>query len=341
MRDELEAYLGELRSGLRVGSGRRRRIIAEVSEHLAELTAEERAGGVSRHEAARRAVARFGPVEGLTAEFNGDEARHVVGRAARGLLCCVVVALAAAQVAVGPGAPARRWPSDVMFYPVCGLLSEVALVCALNVLLLAVVAPWLRGVPLRGRPAVLAARSLAVASAAMMPVAVVAAGNVGACPVAERVLLGAVAVGVPLVAAYSSRAVRRAAWLGSVSEEDATDVLGVIVLAGRATAERWAVAGRVCRIAEDAWQVARARAPRATRWLDPRHHPWRSAATVAVLSGVGLKAPDLMLGDPDLAAVAVQAVAVYASFVLLGGLLGLRGRTHRGQAPSAVELSAL
>jgi hypothetical protein len=229
----------------------------------------------------------------------------------------------------------------VVFYPVYGLLSEVALVCALNVLLLAVVAPWLRGVPLRGRPAVLAARSLAVASAAMVPVAVVAAGNLAVSPMAERLLLGAVAVGVPLVAAYSSRAVRRAAWLGSVSEEDAADVLGVIALAGRAAAERWAVAGRACRIAEDVWQVARTRAPRATRWLDPRQHPWRSATTVAALSGFGLKAPDLMLGDPDLAGVAVQTVAVYVSFVLLGGLLGLRGRRQPGQAPSAVELSAL
>ena len=59
--------------------------------------------------------------------------------------------------------------------------------------------------------------------------------------------------------------------------------------------------------------------------LDLRHHPWRAAATTSVAAGLALKAPDLLIGDPDLLAAAVEAVTVYASFAALGGLLGLRG----------------
>jgi len=92
-----------------------------------------------------------------------------------------------------------------------------------------------------------------------------------------------------------------------------------------ALAGRWALAGRVHRFAGDTWRTARTRAPQLTNWLDLRRHPWRAAATTSVAAGLALTAPDLLIGDPDFLAAAIEALVVYACFAALGGLLGLRG----------------
>ena len=89
-------YVSELLAGLRVGAGRRRRIAAEVSAHLAELIEEERRRGAGPEEAAERARVRFGDPHALAAEFNADAARHSLNRAGWALAGCVTVAFAAA-----------------------------------------------------------------------------------------------------------------------------------------------------------------------------------------------------------------------------------------------------
>jgi hypothetical protein len=329
MRNAVTGYLSELNTALRVGTRRQRRIRAEVSDHLAELVADERERGTDPALAGQRAVERFGAPAELAAEFNADLARHGMNRASWALAGCGAAALVAAGFSPHASEIARPWPSAWVFTLVIQLWVQVPVTCGAIALFLAAVAPWLRGMPMGGRPAVLAGRSLTVASFLLLPAAVVAAGNLGTgMPLAERLPLAVVAVTAPVAAVWGLRAASRASWLGRQADKEG--VLDVIAAAGEALAGRWALVGRVHRIAGETWQAASARVPWLTSWLDLRHHPWRAAATTSVAAGLVLKAPDLLIGDPDFLAAAVEAVTVYACFAALGGLLGLRGQHPRG-----------
>jgi HAAS len=328
MRNVVTGYLSELNTALRVGARRQRRIRAEVSAHLAELIAEEREQGADPALAGQRAVERFGAPAELAAEFNADTARHGMNQASWALAGCGAAAFVAAGFSPHATEIARPWPGVLVFTLVTQLWVQVPLTCAAIALFLAVVAPWLRGAPVGGRPAVLAGRSLTLASLLLLPVAVVAVGNLGTgMPLPELLPLAVVAVTGPVAALWGLRAASRASWLGR--QRDEGEVLDVIAAAGEALAGRWALAGRAHRIAGEAWRAARARAPWATSWLDLRRHPWRAAATTSVAAGLALKAPDLLIGDPDFLAAAVEAVTVYACFAAFGGLLGLRGSRPR------------
>ncbi|MCO5998004.1 permease prefix domain 1-containing protein [Actinoallomurus rhizosphaericola] len=324
MRDPKRDFLDELLTVLRVGAGRRHRIAAEVSDHLTDLIEEERRHGARPEEAAERAVARFGDPRALAAEFNADLARHSLGRAAWALTGCVTVAFAAAGLPLNGAPPARPWPSPAVFYAVPELLVQLAIVGGLNALFLTVVAPRLRGAALAGRPAALAGRNLAAATLALIPVAVVAAGNLtGSVPFAERLPLAVLTVGFPLAGCAALRAAGRASWLASPRDDE--NVLDVIAAVCRASAGRVPYADLVLRTVSSGWRTACRRAPRLMRWLDLRHHPWRAAATVSVAAGIGLKTPDLLIGDLDPIAAVIEAATVYTCFAALGGLLGLRG----------------
>jgi hypothetical protein len=324
MRNAVTKYLGELNSALQVSAWRQRRIVAEVSDHLLELIADEQERGADPASAVERAMERFGVPAELAAEFNADAARHGMNRASWALAGCATAAFAAAGLSLHPGTTARPWPSGSAFSIVMQLWVQVPVTCGAIALFLAVVAPWLRGTPLAKRPAVLAGRSLALASALLLPVGVVAAGNLATgLSFAERLPLAVVAVGTPVAAIWGLYAASRASWLGH--RADGEDVLDVIAAVGVALADRWALAGWVYRLAGDTWQTARTRAPWLTSWLDLRRHPWRAAATTSVAAGLALTAPDLLVGDPDFLAAAIEALAVYACFAALGGLLGLRG----------------
>jgi len=328
MRNAVTGYLGELDTALRVGARRRRRIRAEVCDHLAELIADEREKGADPALAGQRAAERFGAPAELAAEFNADIARHGMNRASWALAGCGAAAFAAAGFSPHAAEIARPWPSVGVFTLVTQLWVQVPVTCGAIAVFLAAVAPWLRGTPLGGRPAVLAGRSLTLASFLLLPVAVVAMGNLSTgMPLPERLPLAAIAVTVPAAAFWGLRAASRASWLGHQGDEEG--VLEVIAAVGEALAGRWALAGRMHRITGEAWRAARARAPWATSWLDLRHHPWRAAATTSVAAGLALKAPDLLIGDPDFLAAALEAVTVYGCFAALGGLLGLRGSRPR------------
>lgn len=314
-------YLGELSSALRVSAWRQRRIVTEVSDHLAESIAGERQRGADLP--VERAMERFGSPALLAAEFNADIARHGLNRASWALAGCAAAAFAAAGVSLHPGTAARPWPSAPVFSLVLQLWVQVPITCGAIALVLAVVAPWLRGTPLARWSAVLAGRNLGLACAMLLPVAAVAAGNLDTgLSFTARLPLAVVAAGTPVAAIRGLRAASRASWIED--QADSEDVLDVIAAAGAALAGRWVIAGRAHRLAGDTWQTARARVPWLTRWLDLRHHPWQAAATASVAAGVVLTAPDLLVGDPDFIAAAAEAVAVYACFAALGGLLGLR-----------------
>jgi hypothetical protein len=329
MPNAVRGYLSELNTALRVGAWRQRRIRAEVSGHLAELVARERELGTDPALAEQRAVERFGTPAELAAEFNADVARHTMNRASWALAGCGAAAFVAAGFSPHASEIARPWPSVWAFTLVTQLWAQIPVACGLITLFLAAVAPWLRGTPMAGRPAVLAGRGLTLASFLLLPVAMVAVGNLGTgLPLDERLPLAVVAVTVPVAAMCGLRAASRASWLGDHGDED--QVLDVIAAALEALAGRWELAGQAHRIAGKAWQAADARVSWLTSWLDLRHHPWRAAATASVAAGLALKAPDFLIGDPDFLAAAVEAVTVYACFAALGGLLGLRGNRPRG-----------
>ena len=130
-----------------------------------------------------------------------------------------------------------------------------------------------------------------------------------------------VALAVPVAVFFSLRAVRRA---GTVSGGAAT--LDVIADCCEVLAMRWALSARVFGFATGVWASAAERMPRLVSWLEMRRHPWRSAVTVSVAAGMALKAPDLLKGDVDYPAAAIEAMAVFAGYCMFSGLLGLRTR---------------
>lgn len=314
----VEAYGEDLAWRLRVGRRGRRRIVGEVTAHLADLVAEEEAAGHTPQAAARRATERFGAPRELAEEFNRDCALHSARVAAWTLVACVAAAVGAAGLEQG-GAPAVPWPSQGVYYAVPALLVQVAAVCAGTAFLLAVIAPWLLG--RASRTLATAVRGQAAAVAALVPVAVVGAGNIGRPGSAWAVgaMSALVALAVPVAVFFSARAVRRA---GSVTGGAAT--LDVIADCCEALVSRWTWSLRGYDFVTGVWAAAVERTPRLMSWLEMRRHPWRSAVTVSLGAGIALKMPDLLKGDVDYPAAAIEATAVFVGYCLFSGLLGLR-----------------
>ncbi|NUR57357.1 MAG: hypothetical protein HOV87_01385 [Catenulispora sp.] len=311
----IDAYVEDLAWRLRVGMRGRRRIMREVAAHLADLVAEEEAGGLTPQAAARRATTRFGAPEELAAEFNRDSAQHSARVAAWSLAVCFAGAFLAAGLAQTE-APANPWPGDTVYYAVTAILVQVAGFCAGTAFLLAVAAPWVLG---RQQGLGTAVRAAAAAALVLVPVAVVAAGNIGAAGRLEGALSAFVAVAVPVAVVFSARALTR---VGEHTPSPST--LDVIAECTEALALRWSWSARLFALITTAWTAVGDRLPGLRTWLELRRHPWRAAATVCAAAGVALKLPDLLIGDLDLPAAAFEAVAAFTGFALFGGLLGLR-----------------
>lgn len=323
----VEDYVDDLLCRLRVGSRARRRIGHEVADHLTALVAEEQARGLALPAAARRAAARFGSPSDVAEEFNHDVAVHGLRRSAWALTVCVAADLAAAGGALRGWGPAKPWPNESMFHAVPELLVQVAAVCALNGLGLAVSAPWIRGLPLSARPLQSAARSVTAAAVALVPVAVVSAGNIGGAGWGEGAMSAFVVVAVPVAMFWSLRAARRTGRLSPTSQQDPESTLDVLAACSWALAERWSWTGHAYAHVTNTWSGAVGRAPALMSWFELRRHPWRTACTVSLAAGIALKTPDLLLkGEVDLPAAVVESAAVFIAYTLLSGLLGLRER---------------
>ena len=76
-------YLIELSGSLDVPAARRRRIIAEVEDHLQSTAAELHAGGYGTDAAEREAVRRFGSAQALAQTFHEDQAARAARTAGR------------------------------------------------------------------------------------------------------------------------------------------------------------------------------------------------------------------------------------------------------------------
>ncbi|HEX2895435.1 MAG TPA: permease prefix domain 1-containing protein, partial [Marmoricola sp.] len=70
--EQIERYLDELSTRLRIGPDRTRRFLAEAEEHLHEAVAQEVAAGADAEAAERRAIERFGTVREVSAAANGS-----------------------------------------------------------------------------------------------------------------------------------------------------------------------------------------------------------------------------------------------------------------------------
>ena len=324
----IDAYVEDLAWRLRVGMRGRRRIMREVAAHLADLVAEEEAAGLTPQAAARRATARFGAPEELAAEFNRASALHSARTAAWSLVVCFAGVFLATGMAQRE-APANPWPGDSVYYAVPAMLGQVAGICAATAFLLAVVAPWILK---RHQGLGVAVRAAVAATLALVPIAVIAAGNIGGAGWAEGALSAFVALAVPVAVVFSVRAVLR---LGEQTSSFST--LDVIAECAEDLALRWSWSTRLFVLLTGIWAAVGDRAPGLRTWLEPRRHPWRAAATVSAAAGIALKLPDLLIGDVDLPAAAIEAVAAFTGFALLGGLLGLRSRVRTPEQPEPLD----
>ncbi|WP_194910217.1 permease prefix domain 1-containing protein [Catenulispora rubra] len=319
----IEAYTDDLAWRLRIGMRGRRRIVSEVTAHLADLVAEEEAAGLTPQAAARRATTRFGAPGELAAEFNRDCALHSARIAAWALVACVAAAVGAAGLANRGGAPAVPWPDQAAYFAVPVLLGQVAAMCAGTAFLLVVFAPWLLG--RTPRSLATAVRAQAVAVLALAPIAVISAGNIAHSAWDVGAMSALVALAVPVALVFSVRSALR---VGTAS--GGTSTLDVIADCCEALAMRWTWSTRLYELVTGVWSAAVERMPRLMSWLEMRRHPWRSAVTLSVAAGIALKAPDLLKGDLDVPAAAIEAVAAFLGYCLFSGLLGLRTRNRRG-----------
>ncbi len=349
-------YLLELLGELRLPTRRRRRILAEVEDHLACAAAELHAGGLDVEEAEREAARRFGPAPELACAFVEQEAAVGGKRLARasGLLAVLLAAL----VLGPPGRvlPYGAFPSGLVAF----VLAQVALVAGG----LTLVRAW-RAAPaggprgprlalvLRGAVVVTCCAAGAVAYGTADAVARASSASSGWTPVAW-LSLASLALGVAATAATLSRCWRLAtaaraagaaisqqsAFATSGAHPDAlADLQGVGALALERLQRRMptlrGVLGRLAARVQALPAELTCRAPRLAGWLDLRRHPWRFAVSVATVAGLALAGGHALaegvsarhlLGALLVAALiaTIETVAALLGFAVLGRFLRIR-----------------
>ena len=157
----IDGYLAALVRELRVGAAQRRRVIAEVEDHLRTAAEKERAAGVGRGEAEEAALERFGPAEDIASRFNRDW-RVRTRLAAGAVLAGSGVLFFTVQNLVEGMVPPAPWPEDAA-PAVVAWQSGTAQACLLAALVLALAA--LAGREWSGGVAGMALVALALAAA--------------------------------------------------------------------------------------------------------------------------------------------------------------------------------
>jgi HAAS len=302
-------YLLELLDELRLPGRRRRRIVAEVEDHLTTSAAELHASGLDPHAAEREAVRRFGPAAELAGAFVEQEAAAGGKRAAR---AAGVLGVLFAALALGPAGhtvDAQPFPSGLVHF----FLAQVALVAAaLTLLRLWRAAP--EGGPTGARLVlVMRGASVVLACAVAMVAydAVLAARGPRVWPLLGALLAGVVLALPALVRGWRLAAASTAATARPGSGDDAMADLATI-------SARLTGAPTLFRIAE-------------------RVHarPWRFAVTVAVLAGAALAAAHGVSEGvslrhlrggllADAMITTIEAALALTGFALLGRFLAIR-----------------
>jgi hypothetical protein len=354
----IDDYLHELEATLRLPRRRRRRIVAEVRDHLQSTAAELRGSGLDPTAAEREAIRRFGDAPALTRTFAEDEATSAV-RAA-GWTAVLLAALLVLAQANPPGLVTwtqGRFPAGLLAF----VFGQVALLAAG----LTLVRVWRArldrepgqtappGLGLGGTRLTLVLRGAqvvfaCVAATLICALAVALSASSSPTPgvwVSIAVLgAGAVASTIPLWrASHRAWAARVGGPLGTPPEEDAlADIAALASAAFVCLEQRWPMVG-AGRERISVWLgELRNRAPRLMAWLNLRRHPWRFASVVALAAGVALAAAHAVGegGAPSLhelpvallaglLIVAIEGGAVLVGFLVLGGFLGIRGSRSR------------
>jgi HAAS len=255
-------YLLELLDELRLPSRRRRRVVAEVEDHLTTSAAELLAGGLDADAAEREAVRRFGPAGELARAFV-DQQAALGGKRAAGAACALGGLVAALTLGpAGHALAAQPFPGGLVNF----FLAQVALVAGALTLLRV----W-RAAP-DGGPA--GARLLLVLRGASVVLACTVATVAYDAALAARGLeawlaLGGLAAGALLVAPVLLRGWRlatasTAARATPGSGDDALSDLEAVAL-------RLGAAPALSRTAASL-----------------RAHPWRLAVSVAALAGAAM-----------------------------------------------------
>ena len=356
----LQAYLAELSVHLDVPRRLRRRVLAEVADHLLDATEGERVGGRAGAAAERAAVDRFGDARVVARRFVDQAAAASVHQAtdlvaaALAVLCLVALpfmgpeglwplgfppgALAglAAQVAVVAGGlgllrslarrPAASVPADELRLLLRGDATAVAAIAA-SLLTESLLAVQHRA-ELSGSPGLLA---FAAALAALWPATALAALAVARAALRTAKARAAAAVAPPAAEGAPPPAG------GDVLEDLATLAALLRGWVGSRLPLLLPAVDRLCRAGKAAALLAERRAPWLLPWLDLRRHPWRFCAVTTAAAAAATFAAGVLpalAGAPAgpaagaLAGAVVEGGAVLLGFTLLGGFLGIRRPTR-------------
>jgi hypothetical protein len=306
----LDAYLSDLDAGLTVPGRLRRRIQAEVADHLASSLEREQALGYDRSEAESRAVRAFGAADRIARRFNvelaSDRARRVpllTFLTGVGVLATFLV-----QDFAMPRAPWRD--------------GDVPLAVA---------------VPMIGA---MLALQVAVTAGAVTLARMLARRRTPALPAADRAQLwrgGQVAVAA-LGVTVTGWTVSSAARLGYVHGSPRPVILGAATMAALVVTAGALLRRRRALTDDDPGDDGPAPGGAAGEggWLAlpdaalalVRRFPRLAGAATAGLAAAGTFAHDETAMPMRLVDVAVEAAVVVAAFVLLGPMLGLRERRH-------------
>jgi hypothetical protein len=308
----IDDYLGELERELRLRRAPRVRLLAEVEDHLRDLSAEFAAEGRSRADAASQAVARFGAAATVASRF-AQATASTTGRRAVNAAALAVVAYAGVVVMFETASPSLRdFPQGgASFFG--SQIATVALLIAL-----------VRSLRWRGEAAAPKTALVAIARAvALATIPLVVAG------VAEA----AVALSRPAgVIAWSE-----GRWLTLAFAAAGALVLAATIAALRASAQAAAVAAlpnqEVSRapLLDDFDALAeKGRLPEVVRRCAVAllARPWRATLLVAAAAFVAVTAVGAFGDRQSLAGACVlggiEAAVILATFAAFGRALGLR-----------------
>ncbi len=323
-------YLAELIDLLDLPAARRRRIIAEVEDHLQSTAAELLASGYEVDSAEREAVRRFGPAQALVQTFHEDEAARAARTAGRASL--LLAALLVLIEVTPPGI--LTWgrggfPAGLLGF----VFGQIALVAGGLTLVRLYRSRETRGP--RGVRLTLVLRGARVitvcAWVTLLCGLTVVHDAHGAPPATSTISLLSLAAVVVFLTGVLRRGRHRASAAGldpgamPTADEDALadlETLGTHALAR--------FGHQVPSLGRARWLV---------RMLPMRRHPWRMATIVALVAGLALglahgvgegglppvhRLPLAVLASLIIAT--IEGTAVLVSYLVLGRYLGVWGR---------------
>ena len=339
-------YLIELSGSLDVPAARRRRIIAEVEDHLQSTAAELHASGYGTDAAEREAVRRFGSAQALAQTFHEDQAARAARTAGRAsvLLAALLVLIEVTPPGILTWGRAG-FPAGVLGF----VFGQIALVAGGLTVVRLYRARETRGP--RGMRLTLVLRGARVVTACawvtlLCGLTVVQDAH-GTPPPASTISLAGLAAMVVFLTGALRRSRRRASAAG-------VDPAAVPTPDEDALADLTAIGtGLLARFGHRAPSARRAPWLSAARYV--RRHPWRLALVVALAAGLALgvahgvgegglppvhRLPLAVLASLIIAT--VEGSAVLVSYLALGGYLGIRGRSDaEDQSPASGRAGAV